>query len=261
MCALASREEVSMTVIGRATGGCGFAGKKRTVGNYAVDGAANLGVADLGFGAFVFAFGGSQLALRGFSAASRLTLLHGFEMFGCGVVGGLCLHERGLRCIEIASGNCALREQLLAVVHDAGVQVEICLGLREIEFGLLHVFGNLRFGCGGIGGLGGFVCALVILRGGGEIAVFEDGEQLALFHLCSALDVEILDRRADFGAMAACASGARIASAMMCSEIGPCSGCSACTVISGAGASSFLQPASRAKGSAATAASIQDAFR
>src|SRR5215469_9503382 len=42
--------------------------------------------------------------------------------------------------------------------------------------------------------------------------------------------------------MAACASGARIASTVMCSAMIPCSGCSACTVTSTAGAASFLQP-------------------
>src|ERR1017187_2534013 len=45
--------------------------------------------------------------------------------------------------------------------------------------------------------------------------------------------------------MAACASGASTASAVMCSEIGPCSGCSACTVTCVSGAASFLQPVTR----------------
>ncbi len=120
-------------------------------------------------------------------------------MLGCGVVGGLRLHQRGLGGVQIAAGNRAFREELLAAVHDAGVQVEIGLGLREIEFGLLHIFRNLRFGCGGIGCLRGFVGTLVVLRGGGEVAVLKHGEQLAFFHLRSALHVELLHRRADLG--------------------------------------------------------------
>ncbi len=47
----------------RCAGGCGFAGIERTVCDYTVDGAANLGVGDLRFGAFVFAFGRRELAL------------------------------------------------------------------------------------------------------------------------------------------------------------------------------------------------------
>ena len=80
-----------------------------------------------------------------------------------------------------------------------GVQVEICLGLREVEFRLLHVFGNLRLGGGCVGGLRGFVGAFVVQRGGGEVGVFQHGEQLALFHLRSALNVELLHRRGDLG--------------------------------------------------------------
>src|ERR1700729_3873756 len=42
--------------------------------------------------------------------------------------------------------------------------------------------------------------------------------------------------------MAACARGLKTASAVKCSAIDPCSGCSAWTVTSGSGAASFLQP-------------------
>src|SRR5665213_2016303 len=49
--------------------------------------------------------------------------------------------------------------------------------------------------------------------------------------------------------MAACASGARIASTTMCSDIDPCSGCSACTVTTVSGTASFLQPAKNRSGS------------
>ena len=53
-----------------------------------------------------------------------------------GVVGGLGLHQCGLRGVEIAAGNGALGEELLAAVDDALVEVEIGLGLGEVEFGL-----------------------------------------------------------------------------------------------------------------------------
>src|SRR6266567_227829 len=53
--------------------------------------------------------------------------------------------------------------------------------------------------------------------------------------------------------MAACARGERMASTLMCSEMAPCSGCSACTVTSTAGAASFLQPGTKSNESAAAA--------
>ena len=52
----ARRAEVSMTVMKGAPGAGGFTGVEGTVGDDAGDGAANFGIAELGFGALVFAF-------------------------------------------------------------------------------------------------------------------------------------------------------------------------------------------------------------
>ena len=120
-------------------------------------------------------------------------------MLGRGVVGGLGLHQGGLGGVEIAPGDGAFREKLLAAVDDALVQIEIGLGLREIEVGFLHILGNLRLGGGRIGGLGGLVGTLVVERCRGQVGVLERGEQLALFHLRSALHIELVHRRADLG--------------------------------------------------------------
>ncbi len=46
----------------RGSGGCGFAGEERAVGDDAVDGAADFGVAEQCFGAEVLALGGGEIA-------------------------------------------------------------------------------------------------------------------------------------------------------------------------------------------------------
>ena len=112
-----------------------------------------------------------------------------------GVVGGLRLHQRGLRGVEIAARNGSFGKELLAAVHDAAVQVEIGFGLRVVEFGLLRIFRHLRLGGRGVSGLRGFVGALVVLRGGRQIGVLKHCQQLAFLDLRAALDVELFDRR------------------------------------------------------------------
>ena len=108
-------------------------------------------------------------------------------MLGRSVVSGLRLHQCGLRGVKIAAGNGSLGEELLAAVHDAGVQVEIGLGLGEVELGLLRIFRHLRLGRRGVGGLRGLIGALVVLRRGGQVGVFEDGKQLAFLYPRAAL--------------------------------------------------------------------------
>src|ERR1035437_4655856 len=60
--------------------------------------------------------------------------------------------------------------------------------------------------------------------------------------------------------MAAWARGVRMASTVMCSAMGPCSGCSACTVTMVSGGASFLQPGRSSIGSMIAAASRQRAL-
>ncbi len=63
----------------------------------------------------------------------------------------------------------------------------------------LVVLGDRGLGRGLVGGLGGVVGALVVEGGGGEVAVFEGGEELASFYVGAALDVELSDRSGDLG--------------------------------------------------------------
>ena len=94
-----------------------------------------------------------------------------------GVVGRLRLHQRGLRSVQVAARNGTFGKELLAAVHDALVQIEIGLGLREIQFGLLRIFRHLRLGRRVVGGLRGLVGALVVQRRRGQIGVLKHGEQ------------------------------------------------------------------------------------
>ena len=126
-------------------------------------------------------------------AAAWLTSFMPARCLAAAVVSGLGLDERGLGGVEVAAGDGALGEELLAVVDDALVEVEIGFGLGEVELGFLVVLGNLGFDGGLVGGVGGVEGALVVGDGGGEVAVFEGGEELACFHVGAALDVELFE--------------------------------------------------------------------
>ena len=183
----------------RLSGGGDLAGEERSVGDDAVDGGADLGVADACLRALIFALGGEQLSLgaldRGFASDC---LLRG-EVLGGDVVGGLGLNERCGGGIEVASWDGTLREEAFARVVDALLQVEVGFGLGDVLFGLLVVLRHRCLGCGCKGGLRLFVGAFVIELRCSEVAVFEDGEKLAGFHLRAALDVELVDRCGDLG--------------------------------------------------------------
>jgi hypothetical protein len=80
----------------RCAGGCCFACIKRAVGDDACDGAANFGVAEVGFGSLIFSACGFKLAFGGFERGFVADGFHTLEMFLSGVEGGLGLDERGL---------------------------------------------------------------------------------------------------------------------------------------------------------------------
>jgi hypothetical protein len=59
-----------------------------------------------------------------------------------GVVGGLGLDEGSLGGVEVAAGDGSLSEELFAAGDDALVEVEISLGLGEVELGFLIILGD-----------------------------------------------------------------------------------------------------------------------
>ena len=77
------------------------------------------------------------------------------------------------------------------------LRVELLLGGLCIELRLLNFRRQVGGGGGGILGLGLIVAALILLRGGGQITIFEDREQLAGADVAPAIDQKFLDRRAD----------------------------------------------------------------
>ena len=126
-------------------------------------------------------------------------VLHGLKMLGGRIVGGLRLHQYCPGSIQIAAGNGSFGKELLAAVHNTGIQVEIRLGLRKVEFGLLHIFRDLRLGGRSVCGLSGLVRAFIVLRGRSKIGILKHRQQLALLHARPALYIELFDRRRNLG--------------------------------------------------------------
>ena len=180
-------------------GGGGFACKEGAVGDDSVDGAADFGVAELGFCAEVLALGGGKLALSVGDGGLVAELLNGVEVEFGDVVGGLGLEEGGLGSVEVAAGDGSLGKELSAGVDDALVEVEIGFGLGEVELGFGEVLGDGGAGGGLVGGLGCGVGTFVVKGGGGEVRVLQGGEELSCLDVGSALDEEFFDRCGDLG--------------------------------------------------------------
>ena len=183
----------------RLTGGGDLAGEERPVGDDAVDGRADLGVADACLRALIFALRGEKLALGALDCGFAGDRFLRCEVLGGNVVGCLGLNERCGGCIEVASRDGALGEEGFAGVVDALLQIQIGFGLGDVLLGLLVVLGHRCLGCGCEGGLRLFVGALVVELSRCQVAVFEHCEELTGFHLRAALHVKLVDRSGDLG--------------------------------------------------------------
>ena len=182
-----------------AAGGGRFPGEERPVSHHAGNGAANLRIAELGLGAEVLALGGGELSFRALEGGLVADLLHRFEMLFGYFMSSLGLHQRCFGGIQVAARDRSFREELGTAVHNALRQVQVggCLG--EVQLCLYRVF---RYGGPGgnvVSTLGCVVGALVVERGGLEIAVLERGQKLTSFDVRTALDIELLYRRRDLG--------------------------------------------------------------
>ncbi len=199
MWVLASRLEVSMTVMRAAPAGAVSPAKRERSVTTPLMGAANLRVADLGLRALELALGGGELALGGLEGGLAANAVHGVEVLGGGVIGGLGGDKRGLGGVEVAAGDGALGEEGLAALDDAEVEVEIGFCLGDIGLGLEGVFRDLGPGGRGKGRFGSHIGAFVVEGRGGEVVVFEGSKKLASFYTRSALHIKPAHRRADFG--------------------------------------------------------------
>ncbi len=111
------------------------------------------------------------MLLRGFVLAARL------DVGDLGIV-----HQ--------FTGERAFLEQLLAAFENFlggvdGFFVGLRVGLR-----FDHLLGNGGGGGAAVVGFGLVELAFAFLRGGGQIAIFEQGEELAFAHVVAAIDVE-----------------------------------------------------------------------
>ncbi len=132
MCALANSVLVSITVISGAPGAAVSPANKRPVGHKSIDGTANLRVANLRLRAVQLAFGRGQVTLRLLECGFVRYRTHRLEVFRRSIKRSLCLHQCRLGSVQIPTRNRSLRKKLLAAFHDALIQVEISLGLRQI---------------------------------------------------------------------------------------------------------------------------------
>ena len=183
----------------RRAGGGHFTGVQRPVGDHAADGAEDPRIAELGFerlmmrlGGFHLRGGGLDLFLFGDGLEHPQMLLGGFEL-----ALGLRVAHQGF--IHLAPRQRAFLEQLLAAVEHLfggihGLPVCVHIGLR-----LDHRLGNGR-------ARGGAQIGFRLVHGafafgglGGEVAVLQHGQKLALLHVVAAVDVELLHRRGDLG--------------------------------------------------------------
>ncbi len=181
------------------SGGCGFSGEEGTVGDEAIDGAADLGVAELGLGSEELAFGRLERTLRGLEGGFVAEAFDRVEVLPGDVVGGLRLGKRDFGGVKVASGDGSLFEELGAGGDDGPGEVERALCLDEIEVGLGVVLGDRGTGGGLVSGLRGGIGSLVVEGGCAEVTVFECSEQLAGFNAGSPLDEELLDGCCDLG--------------------------------------------------------------
>ncbi len=182
-----------------SAGGGRLPGKQRPVGHHAGDRAANLRVAQLGFGAQVLALGGGELSLRALERCLVADLLHRFEMLLGNLMGGLSLNQRSFCRIQIAARDRSLGKELGAAVHNALRQVQVGGRLGKIQFRLDCVFGHRGPSGNVVCALGRVVSTLVVECRGRKVAVFKRRQKLTRPDVRTALHVELLDRRGDLG--------------------------------------------------------------
>ena len=108
-----------------------------------------------------------------------------------------CIGQIDGRLIKLFSRKRSLTDQLLPAIEDLLLRIEGLLRSLGVELSFLYFL--RKIGCGGCGvcGFGLVICALIFLRGGGEVAVFENRQQLSLSHMTAAIHQKFLHRRAD----------------------------------------------------------------
>src|SRR5208337_132150 len=100
--------------------------------------------------------------------------------------------------IKIPAGDGSLVEKVLARVVNLLLGVECKFGSGGIKLSLLNLLRQARARRGCIACFSLFKFALALLGGAGEICIFKERQELALFHAAAALYIKLADGRADF---------------------------------------------------------------
>ena len=156
-----------------------------------------LRVRDLRLRALILSLSRRQLAFRRLERRLVRNALLRLQMLRRRVIRGLCLHQRGLRRVQVASGDRAFLKQLLACIHNVLIQIQVCLCLRHIKLGLLVLLWHLRLRCRRKCRLCRRVSAAIVQRRRRKVAVLEHRQQLASLHVRAALHIEVTNGRGD----------------------------------------------------------------
>ncbi len=138
-----------------------------------------------------------QLAGSGFEF---LLLAHGHQSIEMALrkfVLIFCLSERDRSLIEILARERALFVEILTAVIKLLLGFQCYLRRLRIALRLLDLFRQSGCGRDRIRGLRLIVCSLIVLSGGGQVAILQRGEQLSGTNFTAAIDIERFDRRAD----------------------------------------------------------------
>src|SRR5580693_2798892 len=101
------------------------------------------------------------------------------------------------RLVELFPWEGSLIEELLAALEDLFLCFQGLLSLLRVGLGLLDFLGKTRAGGGFVGGLSLLVASFVFLCRGAQVAVLENGQQLALANRAAAPDKKLPHRSAD----------------------------------------------------------------
>ena len=176
-----------------------FAFIDRAIGNHAAPGAVDLGVTELGVGREQLGLSGLHLGARGGNLIPLADRVESAEVF----LSGLQLRFRRSKLyaglIHTAAGERALAEQFgLAVEELLGSDELLRVGF-DICLGFDHGFGDGSHFHGVEVQLSLADLALGIGDSRGQVAAFQNCEQLALLHVVATIGVELEHRLGDVG--------------------------------------------------------------
>src|SRR6266851_3612976 len=178
-------------------GGSEVAFEKRAIGHYAVDGTGDSRITEQRLGPLHSAFRRQARTLGGLERLLFSNALEVGEKFLRLLVLAAGLQESDFGGVHVPAGNGSLLKQFLATLVDFLLGIEVRLRGDGVQFRLLNLLREAGANRGCVVGFRLVEIALAGLRGGGQITVFQFGEQLALFNSRATLHVEFLNGRAD----------------------------------------------------------------